>query len=344
MANYYITQSITLVSQETSTNTSIVSVKVVAKASSGYSVYNHSNTTLVITVDGTKYTKTISDLSLSSGGSQTLGTWQFTVNHNADGSKVFQVSSSYNTGVSSVGTLKTSGSKTLTPIPRYAIVTLSSYMITDGETLSVSLEDYTDSIALSYTCNNHTVNVGTYTSGSIVDITYSSIVSACSLTDYSLYTITITATNTIGDATESVSISTGAMPFSAYDDGLGNIGFSIGKRCTEAGSFEVHGVVPKIPMNNLIRIHNVTINTSVSKSTSKNCSGSYTIDSGWLPIAVVNRKSTAGTNRPNLVYYSEYLEVSNNVCTVTLSVRNNNTTSTASSTDVIGVLEIYVGG
>lgn len=226
-------------------------------------------------------------------------------------------------------------------------ITVSPQVLNEGDSFTIAYKySGTSGYRPKYVCNGVTVNLSasmvmtnqTYT------VAYEDIVTACSLDTSNRYSITFSG---VGDPVV-CTIGTGIMAFSLYDDGEGDVGATFGTRCLEGGKFTVTNMIPYIPMSNLIRIQEVDVAVSVGKSTSKTCSSSYVVDEGYTPIAVLNKRTVSGTNRPDLVYLSEYLALSTSasgdvVCEVKMYARNQNTTSTATDNVKVQVLEIYTG-
>ena len=104
-------------SQNIANNQTVVSVTAYAKSTNGS--YNNNSKSGTIVIDGTSYSFTSS---FKKNTTTTLSTKSKTVTHNADGTRTVSASASYATGVSS-GTIRASGSKTLTTIPRASDVT-----------------------------------------------------------------------------------------------------------------------------------------------------------------------------------------------------------------------------
>lgn len=119
-----ITASITENSISVDNNSSSVTVKVRASWTSGS--FDHNPPKLTVTIDGIKYTKSVSlNPNNTTSGSSTIYSKTLNITHKEDGSKTLTVSASYATSTSS-GTVKDSVSKTLTTIARKSAPTCPS--------------------------------------------------------------------------------------------------------------------------------------------------------------------------------------------------------------------------
>lgn len=156
-----ISLGITQNSQNIANNTSNVTVKVTAKWT--YGSYNATGQcTGSITIDGTKYSFTGIKFNTgkSTSGSEVIMTKTVNVTHNADGKKTLSCSASFVTGVSS-GTVTTSGSKTLTTIPRASSLTVGNGTL--GTELSLTINRAASSFthSITYKCGTASGTVGT---------------------------------------------------------------------------------------------------------------------------------------------------------------------------------------
>ena len=121
-----ITASISLSenSYSVANNTSSVTCKVTVHWT--YGSNDRNNTTKTLTFNGSKYTTTTNiNSSVTTSGSMTLFNKTLTVAHNSDGTKTVSASVRIPTSTSS-GTVTASKSLTLTNIPRYATLSLST--------------------------------------------------------------------------------------------------------------------------------------------------------------------------------------------------------------------------
>ena len=130
-----ITASITENSISVDNNSSSVTVKVKASWTSGS--FDHNPPKLTVTIDGVKYTKSVSlNPNNTTSGSSTIYSKTLNITHNDDGSKTLTVFASYATSTSS-GTVKDSVSKTLTTIARKSAPTCPS-SATLGDTITIA--------------------------------------------------------------------------------------------------------------------------------------------------------------------------------------------------------------
>lgn len=126
--HYTLQAVITQNSQNIANNTSNVTVKLqLVYDGSGYYAYTYDTTYGSLTINGTKYDGSISEIVYSGSTAKTITLMEKTLNiaHNADGTKTLAVSGTWDTGTSRIGSGSCSASKTLTPIPRYATCTQS---------------------------------------------------------------------------------------------------------------------------------------------------------------------------------------------------------------------------
>ena len=129
--------SITQNSQNTTNNTSNVTVK--ATATWTYGSWNATGQcTGSITIDGVQYS--FSGITFNTGkttsGSQVVMSKTLNVSHNSDGTKTLSCSALFATGVSS-GIISATASKTLTTIPRATTPTVSSSSVYMGSAVTI---------------------------------------------------------------------------------------------------------------------------------------------------------------------------------------------------------------
>lgn len=154
-----ISLSITQNSQSITNNTSNVTVKVTAKCTSGS--YNALGTaTGTITIDGTSYS--FSKIKFNTGEattwSGTVMTKTVDVSHNSDGTKTLSCSASLVTKVSS-GTVKCSGSKTLTTIPRKSTLSVGNGTLNTAQTLTVTRQATSFTHTITVTCGSASTTI-----------------------------------------------------------------------------------------------------------------------------------------------------------------------------------------
>nr|DAL21369.1 MAG TPA_asm: baseplate protein [Caudoviricetes sp.] len=162
-----ITASITENSISVDNNSSSVTVKVKASWTSGS--YDHNPPKLTVTIDGVKYTKSVSlNPNNTTSGSSTIYSKTLNITHKEDGSKTLTVSASYATSTSS-GTVKDSVSKTLTTIARKSAPTCPS-SATLGDTITIATNQKSSSFTHTLTAswNGQTTTIATKTTQSSV--------------------------------------------------------------------------------------------------------------------------------------------------------------------------------
>lgn len=146
--------SITQNSQNTTNNSSNVTVKATAHWTGG-SWNGTGQCTGSITIDGTKYS--FSDIKFNTGktstGSQVVMTKTVNVEHDDDGNKKLSCSASFVTGVSS-GTVSASASKDLTMIPRKSTLTVANGTLGTAQTLTITEKASSFKHKLKYTCGD----------------------------------------------------------------------------------------------------------------------------------------------------------------------------------------------
>lgn len=166
-----ISLSITQNSQSITNNTSNVTVKVTAKWTSGS--YNALGTSSgSITIDGTKYsfTKISYNTSQTSSGSKVVMTKTVDVSHNSDGTKTLSCSAAFDSRVSS-GTVKASGSKTLTTIPRKSTLSVGNGTLGTAQTLTVTRQATSFTHTITAKCGTASSTVCTKSSNTSISFT-----------------------------------------------------------------------------------------------------------------------------------------------------------------------------
>ncbi len=165
-----ITASITENSISVDNNSSSVTVKVKASWTSGS--YDHNPPKLTVTIDGVKYTKSVSlNPNNTTSGSSTIYSKTLNITHKEDGSKTLTVSASYATSTSS-GTVKDSVSKTLTTISRKSAPTCpSSAVLGDTITIATNRKSSSFTHTLIASWNGQTTTIATKTTQSSVSWT-----------------------------------------------------------------------------------------------------------------------------------------------------------------------------
>lgn len=163
-----ISLAITQNSQSVANNTSNVTVSVTAKWT--YGSWNATGECYgSITIDGTKHS--FSGIKFNTGastsGSQVIMTKTVNVSHNDDGKKTLNCSASFYTGLSS-GTVKASGSKVLTTIPRKSSLSASNGTLGTELNLTVSKKAESFTHTITYKCGSASGTVCTKVSGTSV--------------------------------------------------------------------------------------------------------------------------------------------------------------------------------
>ena len=129
----------------------------------------------------------------------------------------------------------------LTSIPRNNSFTISPLLLTSGQTATIIADRHGTSYTSTITWSNG-INSGTITSESIEtswQVPYETLSNGIPVGTSRAVTFTCTTYNgstQVGDiVTLSLTINTGKIPVSMYDDGNGNVGVTIGERATEPG-------------------------------------------------------------------------------------------------------------
>lgn len=122
-SHYTLWQSITQNSQNIQNNTTNVTVRMyLSFDGSSYYAYTNYSTSGNMVINGSSYDYSVDSINFSSGEAKDLllAEWTGDIAHNTDGSKTLEVSGSWNTDTSRIGSGSCSTSSVLTPIPRYA--------------------------------------------------------------------------------------------------------------------------------------------------------------------------------------------------------------------------------
>ena len=129
----------------------------------------------------------------------------------------------------------------LTSIPRNNSFTISPLLLTSGQTATITADRHGTSYTSTITWSNG-INSGTITSESAEtswQVTYETLSNGIPVGTSRAITFTCKTYNgstQVGDiVTLSLTINTGKIPVSMYDDGNGNVGVTIGERATEPG-------------------------------------------------------------------------------------------------------------
>ena len=129
----------------------------------------------------------------------------------------------------------------LTSIPRNNSFTISPLLLTSGQTATIIADRHGTSYTSTITWSNG-INSGTITSESTEtswQVPYETLSNGIPVGTSRAVTFTCTTYNgstQVGDiVTLSLTINTGKIPVSMYDDGNGNVGVTIGERATEPG-------------------------------------------------------------------------------------------------------------
>ncbi|MCI9233824.1 MAG: hypothetical protein HFH08_04410 [Bacilli bacterium] len=107
-----------------------------------------------VTVNGETKSVSVPAWNIVTGEVWLVGSFDFTVPHNNDGTKTIAISSSYNTGVANLGSSSLSGSLVLTTIPRASTVTCSDFYIENPVTINIRRANNTFRHTLKYNFGN----------------------------------------------------------------------------------------------------------------------------------------------------------------------------------------------
>lgn len=171
-SHYTLWQSITQNSQNIGNNTTNVTVRMyLSFDGSSYYAYTNYSTNGNMVINGSNYDYNIESINFSSGVEKDilLAEWTGDIAHDSDGTKTLEVSGSWNTDTSRIGSGSCSASSELTPILRYANFTehyvqsvgLNSIIVKfsadkDINSVQYSLNDgaWTDTAGNTYTISN----------------------------------------------------------------------------------------------------------------------------------------------------------------------------------------------
>lgn len=157
-----LSTTITPNSQSINSNSTNVTVKVIAKWTGGS--YNKNSKSGWCKIDGKKYEFSSSfNTGQSTSGSKTIYTKTLDIPHNDDGTKTLAVSASYTTGVSS-GTITANASKTLTTIPRKSTLTVADGTLNAAQTLTVTQKSSSFTHTIVMTCGDYSETICTKSS------------------------------------------------------------------------------------------------------------------------------------------------------------------------------------
>lgn len=147
-SHYTLWQTITENSKNNSNNSSNVTVKMyLSFDGSSYYAYTNYTTSGSMVINGTTHNYSINPISFSSGQAKDLllAQWTGDIAHNSDGSKTLNVSGSWNTDTTRIGSGSCSTSKVLSSIQRYA--NLTSLSVKSKTINSITLQYTTDRAA-----------------------------------------------------------------------------------------------------------------------------------------------------------------------------------------------------
>lgn len=140
-SHYTLWQSITQNSQDIANNKSNVTVRIyLSFDGSSYYAYTNSATSGSMTINGSTYYYSIPSISFSSGQSKDLLLAEGTldIQHNDDGTKTLNVSGTWDTGTSRIGSGSCSNSTTLSTIPRKSLISCSTANIEENAVITVT--------------------------------------------------------------------------------------------------------------------------------------------------------------------------------------------------------------
>ena len=140
-SHYTLWQSITLNSQDVANNKSNVTVKMyLSFDGSSYNAYTNYATSGSMMIDGITRSYSISNINFTAGKAKDilLAEWTGYVNHKEDGTQTLNVTGSWNTDTTRIGSGSCSTSLKLTDIPRYANLTALSVKNRTVNTITLS--------------------------------------------------------------------------------------------------------------------------------------------------------------------------------------------------------------
>ena len=133
--NVYIDQG----TQNIANNTTVVNWRITVSRTGAYYTYNHQgDSTLSLDLNGSRV-HTSNPIWQTSGEEFQMASGSTTVGHNADGTKSFGLSATFNPNNGLHGVITVSGNITLTPIPRATTPTLSNDNPVMGTTITINL-------------------------------------------------------------------------------------------------------------------------------------------------------------------------------------------------------------
>lgn len=125
-SHYTLWQSITQNSQNINNNTTNVTVRMyLSFDGSSFYAFINASTSGNMNINGANYNYSVGSINFSSGQAKDLllAEWTGDIEHNADGTKTLEVSGSWDTNTSRIGSGSCSNSQVLNPIGRYATIT-----------------------------------------------------------------------------------------------------------------------------------------------------------------------------------------------------------------------------
>lgn len=132
--NVYVEQG----SQSIAANTSTVNWRMTVSRTGAYYTYNHQgDSTLSLNLDGRNVHYSYPTWQ-TSGEEYTLASGSSTISHNADGTKTFPISCTFNPNNGFHGTITVSASLSLTTIPRSSSVSVSAGVIGSSVTININ--------------------------------------------------------------------------------------------------------------------------------------------------------------------------------------------------------------
>lgn len=168
---YKLSISITQNSQSVANNTSNVTVKV--NCSWTYGTWSAENLEKYVTINGTKYSFSSTDINpnATTSGSSTLFTKTLDIAHNADGTGKVDVYA-YTKTTTSSGTQTASASKTLTTIARKSTVSATNKYIEDNCLITISRKSSKFTHTLKYTFGSLSGTIATKTTATNVNFIF----------------------------------------------------------------------------------------------------------------------------------------------------------------------------
>lgn len=140
-SHYTLRQVITVNSQNIANNTSNVTVRMFLDFDgSSYYAYTNNSSSGNMTIEGTTIGYSINGISFSSGVAKSilLAEWTGNIGHNTDGTKILNVSGSWNTNVSRIGTGNCGTSQILPTIPRASSISCTTANVTETAIITIN--------------------------------------------------------------------------------------------------------------------------------------------------------------------------------------------------------------